>query len=447
MLTAWANFQGPFTLHSVAAGALGPQRLEAAADHAAELGRQLRDQGDGLRLRRPDRARRRASSACPCAGRRIGSSTSPAARPSTARITDLEAAFTSDGELLALRYDVLEDVGAYIRAPEPASLYRMHGALTGAYRVQHVAVRNRVVLTNRCPTGLNRGFGGPQLYMALERTMAIAARQARARPGRARAAQPDRRRTSFPTARRRAGSTTRATTRAASRTRSSSSTLRRAAGGAARGARRRAPVRDRRRLLRRAVDLEHGLRHARADGRGARGRPAQVGKRGGRDCRDLAARRHHRADRDDAAGAGARDRRRAGRRRGARRHARGDRGADGGGHVDERVDGLLRELLVAVLGRRRRGRPSRRAEARGEDRGDPRARGRRVDVAAPRRRHRALAHRGAAAGDGAWPARDRVLRRAEPRRRRTRTTASPPRPPTASSPTSRSSRSTARRGR
>jgi 2-furoyl-CoA dehydrogenase large subunit len=33
------------------------------------------------------------------------------------------------------------------------------------------------VLTNRCPTGLNRGFGGPQLYFALERTMAIAARR------------------------------------------------------------------------------------------------------------------------------------------------------------------------------------------------------------------------------------------------------------------------------
>src|SRR5207302_494057 len=67
----------------------------------------------------------------------------------TARVTGLEAAFTNDGELLALRYDALEDVGAYIRAPEPASLYRMHGALTGAYRVKHVAVRNRVVLTNR----------------------------------------------------------------------------------------------------------------------------------------------------------------------------------------------------------------------------------------------------------------------------------------------------------
>ena len=38
-------------------------------------------------------------------------------------------------------------------------------------------MRSRVVLTNRCPTGLNRGFGGPQLYFALERTMAIAARR------------------------------------------------------------------------------------------------------------------------------------------------------------------------------------------------------------------------------------------------------------------------------
>src|SRR3989442_12147642 len=53
----------------------------------------------------------------------------------------------------------------------------MHGCLTGPYRVRHVAVRSRVVLTNRCPTGLNRGFGGPQLYLALERTMAIAAKR------------------------------------------------------------------------------------------------------------------------------------------------------------------------------------------------------------------------------------------------------------------------------
>ena len=71
----------------------------------------------------------------------------------------------------ALAWDQLEDVGAHIRAPEPATLYRMHGNLTGAYDIRHVSVRNRVVLTNKTPTGLNRGFGGPQVYYALERLM------------------------------------------------------------------------------------------------------------------------------------------------------------------------------------------------------------------------------------------------------------------------------------
>src|ERR1700753_2796108 len=47
----------------------------------------------------------------------------------------------------------------------------MHGNLTGAYDIAHVAVRNRVVVTNKTPTGLNRGFGGPQVYFALERLM------------------------------------------------------------------------------------------------------------------------------------------------------------------------------------------------------------------------------------------------------------------------------------
>ena len=174
VLTAWSNFQGPFTLHSVAAAALGLKgsklRLITAPNSGGSFGIKstvyvyvvlmgLASRKLGVPVRwTEDRLEHLAGSSA-----------------STARITDLEAAFASDGELLALRYDVVEDVGAYIRAPEPAALYRMHGSLAGAYRVAHVATRNRVALTNRCPTGLNRGFGGPQLYFALERTMAIAA--------------------------------------------------------------------------------------------------------------------------------------------------------------------------------------------------------------------------------------------------------------------------------
>ena len=173
-LTAWANFQGPFTLHSVAAASLGlpgsKLRLITPPDSGGSFGIKsavfayivlmgLASRKLGVPVRWiEDRLEHLAASSS-----------------STGRVTGVEATFTSEGELVALRYDVIEDVGAYVRAPEPATLYRMHGSLSGAYRVRNVAARNRVVLTNTMPSGLNRGFGGPQLYLALERTMTIAA--------------------------------------------------------------------------------------------------------------------------------------------------------------------------------------------------------------------------------------------------------------------------------
>jgi 2-furoyl-CoA dehydrogenase large subunit len=175
-LTAWANFQGPFTMHSVASAALGLSgaklRIVTPPDSGGSFGVKatvyvyvvlmgLASRKLGVPVRWiEDRLEHLAGSSA-----------------STARVTDVEAGFTRDGELVALRYDVVEDVGAYLRAPEPATTYRMHGSLAGAYRVRDVATRNRIVLTNRCPTGLNRGFGGPQLYLGLERTMAIAAKR------------------------------------------------------------------------------------------------------------------------------------------------------------------------------------------------------------------------------------------------------------------------------
>lgn len=91
------------------------------------------------------------------------------------RVAVVEAGFRRDGLLLGLRYRFLDDVGAYLRSPEPAGLYRCFGNLVGAYRVRDIEVELLAVMTNKAPTGLNRGFGGPQLYFALERTMDIAA--------------------------------------------------------------------------------------------------------------------------------------------------------------------------------------------------------------------------------------------------------------------------------
>jgi 2-furoyl-CoA dehydrogenase large subunit len=173
-LSAWTNFQGPFTLHAVAAGALGLKgsklRLITPPDSGGSFGIKsavfayvvlmgLASRKLGVPIRWiEDRLEHLAASSA-----------------STGRVTTVEAGYSSHGELVALRYDAVEDVGAYVRAPEPATLYRMHGSLSGAYRVGNVAARNRVVLTNTLPSGLNRGFGGPQLYLALERTMTIAA--------------------------------------------------------------------------------------------------------------------------------------------------------------------------------------------------------------------------------------------------------------------------------
>ena len=85
------------------------------------------------------------------------------------RITEIEAAVTKEGRILALRLDQREDYGAFLRAPMPGPLYRMHGAVTGAYDIANVDVTNRIVLTNKMPASLIRGFGGPQLYLAIER--------------------------------------------------------------------------------------------------------------------------------------------------------------------------------------------------------------------------------------------------------------------------------------
>ena len=85
------------------------------------------------------------------------------------RITEIEAAVNKDGRILGLKLDQLEDYGAFLRAPMPGPLYRMHGSVTGAYDIANVDVTNRVVLTNKMPASLIRGFGGPQLYLALER--------------------------------------------------------------------------------------------------------------------------------------------------------------------------------------------------------------------------------------------------------------------------------------
>ena len=86
-------------------------------------------------------------------------------------VTRIQAAYDDDGVVSALRLTHWDDHGAYLRAPMPAPIYRMHGLSTNAYRIGSVDVFNHIIVTNKCPTGAVRGFGGPQLYFAIERMM------------------------------------------------------------------------------------------------------------------------------------------------------------------------------------------------------------------------------------------------------------------------------------
>src|SRR6201996_8508988 len=165
-----SNFMGPFSLHAVMAMALNVPanrlRHKAPRDSGGSFGVKQAVFPYGVLM---CLASRKAGAPVKWVEDRLEHLS--AATSATARLSTLEAAVESDGRITALSYDQLEDCGGYLRAPEPATFYRMHGCLTGAYAIDNLLVRNRVVLTNKTPTGLVRGFGGPQVYFALERLM------------------------------------------------------------------------------------------------------------------------------------------------------------------------------------------------------------------------------------------------------------------------------------
>ena len=388
-LTAWANFQGPFTLHAVAAAALGPRgsklRLITPPDSGGSFGIKSSVFAYVVLL-----GLARASSACPCAGPKTASSTwrrartRPGARPSSTRRSPTTASCSASATT---------SPRTSARTSARRSRRRCTACtarLSGAYRVRNVATRNRVVLTNRCPTGLNRGFGGPQLYLPLERTMDSRGGRLGLDPAelRRRNLVPE-----FPYTTPSGGIYDVGRLRGRARRGARARALRRAACRAGRRARRSG-----------SASPASSSRRSRtwATSRSPRRRPSAPRLSRSRGTSRAArssispARRDRGAALDDAAGPGAPHGRRADRRRPPRRRARGRRRDRRAGHLDERLVGRVRRVLVAVQRRRcGRGRGGRRPLA-DEDRGDPRPCSARTTFAAPRGRHVPLESRVAA---------------------------------------------------
>jgi len=172
--TVWANFHGPFTLHTVMAQALevGTHKLRLIVP--ADIGGSY-----GIKSAVYPYITLMAVAAkvlgCPVRWTEDRLEHLKASSSGTDRVSYVTGAFDEQGRALALKLVQYDDVGAYIRAPEPATLYRTHGDTTGAYDIPALYMDNYIVLTNRVPTGLIRGYGGPQLYFSLERLMDIAA--------------------------------------------------------------------------------------------------------------------------------------------------------------------------------------------------------------------------------------------------------------------------------
>jgi aerobic carbon-monoxide dehydrogenase large subunit len=87
------------------------------------------------------------------------------------------AAFTADGELLALDADIVCDTGAYSAFPFTCAVEPLMAAteLPGIYRVPAYRARGRAVASHKPPTAPYRGVSRPQIVLVMERLMEKAA--------------------------------------------------------------------------------------------------------------------------------------------------------------------------------------------------------------------------------------------------------------------------------
>jgi 2-furoyl-CoA dehydrogenase large subunit len=170
VLTVWSNFMGPFIMHPLTARALGlPEnklRFIVPPDiggsfgiktsiypYIALIGLAAMKTGVPVKWIEDRREHLLASSS------------------GTDRVADRELAARQDGTVLGMRFRWLDNVGGYIRSPEPGCAFRPTGNFVGPYRFQHLEVDTAVVMTNKSLTGPNRAYGCGHLYFETEGMM------------------------------------------------------------------------------------------------------------------------------------------------------------------------------------------------------------------------------------------------------------------------------------
>jgi carbon-monoxide dehydrogenase large subunit len=89
---------------------------------------------------------------------------------------ELELAFDESGRMLALRAELVADLGAYLLTSTPRPPVTAAMLLTGCYAIPCAAVTVRGVRTHKVPTGPYRGAGRPDAAYMIERLVDDASR-------------------------------------------------------------------------------------------------------------------------------------------------------------------------------------------------------------------------------------------------------------------------------
>jgi len=174
VLTIWSNFMGPFIMHPLVARVLQlPEnrlRFIVPSDiggsfgikssiypYLALMGLTAMKLGVPVKWIEDRREHLLASSS------------------GTDRVAWREVAARRDGTVLGMRFKWYDNVGGYIRSPEPGCSFRPTGNFVGPYRFQNLEVDASVVMTNKSLTGPNRGYACGHLYFETERMMDLLA--------------------------------------------------------------------------------------------------------------------------------------------------------------------------------------------------------------------------------------------------------------------------------
>ena len=165
--TVWSNFMGPFIMHPLTARVLGlPEnrlRFIVPPDIGGSFGIKsliypyialiaLASKLTGVAVKWIEDRHEHL----------LASSTG------TDRVAYRELAAKKDGTILGMRFRWLDNVGGYIRSPEPGCSFRPTGNFVGPYRFQHLEVDASTVTTNKSLTGPNRGYACGHLYFETE---------------------------------------------------------------------------------------------------------------------------------------------------------------------------------------------------------------------------------------------------------------------------------------